>query len=389
MPLQVAGRRPAPPRVPAPTIDLEALKRANPIVRVVESYGVKLHPAGKYLKGLCPFHRERDQSFHVDETTGRWRCFGRCSLDGRWRDVIDFVGVAEYGVAWSPSNGDMFRGVVARLGGNTPAGPLPPLPPPRPPDPKIELTPKVLYLLNKIGRLYHTALMAGGAGPDTPREYLQQRGFNDATLRAHMIGYCPGADRNILLATMDLIGFPIEIARQMHLLDEEHEDREFLRGRIVFPCLDEQGRIVHMAGRKWAPWVWKKSPKYMSLYGLPKPVYGLVGLDRTRPEPVLVTESLPDWLTMRQWGYDTVAMLGTALTPRHAELLRGIGRPLVYVPQNDESGVGLEAVTAWRKMVGRGRIMDMPVGVKDINDLLVAGRQADFEAALARVVAGR
>jgi DNA primase len=390
MPAASAGHRPAPPRArdgPARgqvSIDTEALKRANPIAQVVQSYGVKLRQAGKYLKGLCPFHSERDESFTVDEASDRWRCFGRCSLDGRWRDVIDFVGIQEYGAAWNARNADMFVAVAKRLGGAAPAArPAPPAAPPR--EPKIELTPQVLYLLNKTGRMYHATLMAMGAGPSTPREYLHQRGFSDATLQAHLIGYCPGADTNVLLATMDQIGFPVAIARQMRLLDEQHGDREFLRGRIVFPCMGEQGRIVHLAGRKWASWVWQKAPKYLSLYGLPKPIYGLAGLDPARRAPVLITESLPDWLTLRQWDYDAVAMLGTALTPRHADLLRRVGRPLVYVPQNDESGVGLAAVTAWRAMVGQGVIMDVPVSVKDINDLLVTGRRGDFEAALARV----
>jgi hypothetical protein len=62
--------------------------------------------------GLCPFHKERTPSFTVDPATGRWLFFRRCSLDGRWRDVIDFVGVMTYGPAWNAQNRDMFRAAV-------------------------------------------------------------------------------------------------------------------------------------------------------------------------------------------------------------------------------------------------------------------------------------
>ena len=100
---------------PLDKIDIADLKRRNPIEVVVASYGVKLVQRGQLLVALCPFHQERTPSFKIHPGAGRWRCFGRCSLDGRWRDVIDFVGMMTYGPAWDARNRDMFRAAVARL----------------------------------------------------------------------------------------------------------------------------------------------------------------------------------------------------------------------------------------------------------------------------------
>ncbi len=47
--------------------------------------------AGKSYKGLCPFHREKSPSFHVDRVKGLFYCFG-CGTGG---DVFKFLALTE------------------------------------------------------------------------------------------------------------------------------------------------------------------------------------------------------------------------------------------------------------------------------------------------------
>src|SRR5437868_2687374 len=47
--------------------------------------------AGKSYKGLCPFHREKSPSFHVDRAKGLFYCFG-CGTGG---DVFKFLAQTE------------------------------------------------------------------------------------------------------------------------------------------------------------------------------------------------------------------------------------------------------------------------------------------------------
>lgn len=51
----------------------------------------KLRRAGREWVGLCPFHAEKTPSFHVNDGSGLYHCFG-CTAAG---DAIDFVMAAE------------------------------------------------------------------------------------------------------------------------------------------------------------------------------------------------------------------------------------------------------------------------------------------------------
>src|SRR4030067_99688 len=52
----------------------EIRQRIN-LVELVSRH-VALKKAGRYYKGLCPFHQEKTPSFHVDREKGLWHCFG-------------------------------------------------------------------------------------------------------------------------------------------------------------------------------------------------------------------------------------------------------------------------------------------------------------------------
>ena len=82
---------------------------------------------------------------------------------------------------------------------------------------------------------------------------------------------------------------------------------------------------------------------------------------------MIVVESPPDRLTAVQAGIDAVAVCGTALSEEQAEQLRRLRRPLIFVPHNDESGTGYDAAVRWQATVGKGEIVRLPEGVKDLN----------------------
>ena len=70
----------------------EALKEINSISdlkTVVEYYNVKLSSKGNYIKGCCPFHREKTPSFYLnDEGAGAYyNCFG-CKAGG---NIVNFI----------------------------------------------------------------------------------------------------------------------------------------------------------------------------------------------------------------------------------------------------------------------------------------------------------
>src|SRR5512142_3330873 len=65
----------------------DSVKQQADIVRVIGEY-VKLKKAGaQNFTGLCPFHKEKTQSFSVRATRQFFHCFG-CGVSG---DVFSFV----------------------------------------------------------------------------------------------------------------------------------------------------------------------------------------------------------------------------------------------------------------------------------------------------------
>ena len=66
--------------------DRERVRQASPLVEVLRAY-LKLEKAGAGFRALCPFHREKSPSFHVNPQRGIYHCFG-CQAGG---DVFSFV----------------------------------------------------------------------------------------------------------------------------------------------------------------------------------------------------------------------------------------------------------------------------------------------------------
>ena len=66
------------------------VRQAADIVEFVNQV-TPLKLAGKSHKGLCPFHREKTPSFHVDRDKGLFYCFG-CGTGG---DVFKFLALTE------------------------------------------------------------------------------------------------------------------------------------------------------------------------------------------------------------------------------------------------------------------------------------------------------
>src|SRR5690349_7120758 len=70
-------------------IGQETIDRIRRETKLVELVGetVKLQRRGRSFTGLCPFHKEKTPSFHVNPERGFYHCFG-CHASG---DAIKFV----------------------------------------------------------------------------------------------------------------------------------------------------------------------------------------------------------------------------------------------------------------------------------------------------------
>jgi DNA primase len=373
-------------------VDLEQLKAQNPIETVVQRFGVALQPSGKNYRALCPFHDDHTPSMYIYPEDGGFKCFGAgCGLHG---DVIDFVGYQLHGLEWDKTNPAMFQAALEALS----AGPSASVPgekarrrkpPPSPPlsrkratdaqaDNEKSLTAMILAALDLAARVYHENLVTLGDGQESPLRYLYDRGFTWKTVRDGQFGYCP-SHSDLLKVAAELMSVPREALLEAGVLRPKrngHGDYETFYGRITLTDRDFSFRVVHLIGRKFpGDNLPEEAPKYLSLPDWPKPLYGFASLPYKGRGPVMIVEAPLDMLTLRQWGYDAVAVAGAEMKGQHAQRLRDLDRPLVIIPNNDAAG--LEGAERWRETIMAGdrlnmlRLPDQVGGqpVKDVNEL--------------------
>ena len=345
-------------------VDTEALKLAHPIEEVVARYGVELKRQGRAMVGRCIFHADGGRpNLHIYADSQSWRCY-RCGIGG---DVVAFVMHAE----------DVsFRDAVDRLTSGR-SGPVRPMrrstPAPRPSSSKLEgRTADELAVLQAATSFYHSNLLADRRA----LEYLAQRGISLATARHCRLGYAAGDQ---LLAFLHWQRLPLGAALQLGLLTRA--GHEFMAGRIVIPELCA-GRPMWLIGRALAEDLADDVPKYLGLPGT-KP---LLGWDQARcTATVCAVEGVFDFLTLRQWGYPVVGLLGTNVRADQVEQLRAFSRAYLVLDTDD---AGVEGTLNLQEAIGATAVaVALPEDVKDPAELaLRPDGQAVFAGALLRAV---
>ncbi len=329
--------------------ELETLKAAHPIVEVAAAYGLDLASAGSRLVGLCPLHDETHPSFTLYPDAGRFYCFG-CRQGG---DVIDLVRLLD---------GVGFREALDRLQGGLPLSPRQ----------RMEARRRNVVLADRPARslqarqspegraaleiataLYQQELEETGAA----QRYLVSRGIDADLAQTCRLGYCTG---NGLVAALRREGVPLRAALEVGLL-VGREGHERFAGRISIPEV-RNGQPVWLIGRLVDERT--DAPRYMSLPG-PRP---LLGLEQIAGRAAVVgTEGVFDWLTLVGWGLPAFATIGTALPAKAVEELAA-ARAIYLAFDRDRPGRAAARALAGR-LGGRVRLVTLPQGIKDVNEL--------------------
>ena len=332
--------------------EIESVRVNNPIEQVVGRY-VELRPSGRRLLGRCPFHDDPTPSFVVYVHNQSWYCFG-CDIGG---DVFRFVERIEH---------VSFTEALQRLGSITlttkPVSRVVPVSVTT--LPRLELSDEHFTLLTAATEVYHAAIFT----QSRVLEYLAKRRIDLDMVRRHRIGYVTGDD---LAKYFRFRGWDPEIANDLGLLGPRGE---YFRQRIVIPEL-RNGRAIYMVGRATQKY---QKAKYLGLPGAPKPLYG-GELIRGASEVCLV-EGAFDWLTLVEWDYPTVALLGSHLKHELVSELADAQRVFI-VTDSDEPG--RKSARQLAETFGkRARIVPPLPNAKDVNELAMRPRAREIFAEL-------
>lgn len=349
------------------------IKERLNIQDIVAPY-VKLTRAGKSLRGLCPFHKEKTPSFHVSSERGTWHCFG-CGLGG---DGFSFIEKVE-GVDFKGALQILAEKAGVTLEYDTAA---------RENRSQVE---RLRAAMNRASEWY-----AGKISESPAQTYALQRGLSKETLAQWRLGYAPDTWR-ALLEALSAEGFTLpELVAAGLIKEADGKPGTFydrFRNRLMFPIRDGAGRAVGFTGRilpatavqEIEPAKYLNSPE-TELYRKSEILFGMdTAKDaiRTRDFTLLV-EGQMDVLLAHQAGFqNAVALSGTALSEKHLTLMKRYSENLMLVLDADAAGLSATAKSAVLALSGGLRVKAalLPEG-KDPADLIREDPKA-FSSAIA------
>ncbi len=302
---------------------IEQIRAAADLVTLIGEH-VELKRTGSDFRGPCPFHGGTHRNFSVVPKKQMYHCFV-CHESG---DVFTF---------WMKKFGLDYPTAVREIAGKV--GIVVPEDRATGPDPNEPLYSAVGAAADWFARQLRESEEAASA-----REYLARRGIEDATRDEYQLGYAPARGEAVRDA-LKALGITDDVQLQAGLL-VEREDTSVaprFRGRLIFPIADVRGRVVGFGGRILG----EGEPKYLnspesSLFHKGGLLYGLDrarGAIRTASLAILV-EGYVDAIRLHAAGIqNTIAPLGTALTPEQARVLRRYTRQVAIAYDADTPGL--------------------------------------------------
>jgi len=323
----------------------DMIKEKLDIADIVRGY-VSLSPAGKNLKGLCPFHKEKTPSFIVSPDRQTWHCFG-CSEGG---DMISFVMKYE-NIEFLDTLKLLAEkaGIDIRQTANT-----------------DERRHKILYDINEVASNFFVDQLAGDMVlAKTALTYLKDRGLTLETIHAFELGFATNTSDGLHRFLLKQ-GFTItDIERAGLVIKTErgtYWDR--FRGRIMFPLHNHFGKVIGFTGRIMPGAEDEKTGKYVnspetSIFNKSKLLFGFYKTKQAiREEKTAVfVEGQMDFLLAWQDGIkNVVATSGTAVTQEHIKTIKRVADELIIAFDNDDAGH-----TASEKLIDLAQSADMSV----------------------------
>jgi DNA primase catalytic core len=268
-----------------PEQEIERLKQEVSLRGVVERYGVQLKAHGADLRGLCPFHEDKEPSLVVSPSKNLWHCLGACQAGG---SVIDFVMKAE-GVSFRHAVELLREGLPNAATGARPIkiSTVRKMPPP------FERDAGDVEILGQVIGFYHETLKQSAEA----LSYLESRGIcHGEAIDRFKLGYANRSLGYRLPAKNRKAGAEAR-GRLEKLGILRQSGHEHFRGSLVIPICDEHGRVVEVYGRKIAADNELRPGTPLHVY-LPGPHRGVWNIEAVAAsEEIILCEALIDALT--------------------------------------------------------------------------------------------
>ncbi|MBO5578586.1 MAG: DNA primase [Bacilli bacterium] len=357
-------------------ISEDILKHAD-IVKVIGSY-LNLVKQGKNYKAVCPFHDDTNPSLTISPEKQFFKCFV-CGTGG---NAFNFVQKFEH-----VSFPEAVR-KVADIIGYHPEG-LEAISKPVKVDEKKEALLKCLHDLN----LYYQFALNTPDGKEGV-EYFDSRNLDASLRNKYKLGYAPKDGK----ATIDFLlkkGHSIVTIEQtgvMRMISNTNY-RDMNEGRVTFPICDIDGNVIGFSARRIKN---DDSAKYMNtpetyLFHKTNNLYNIhIAKDACKLKGyIYVCEGFMDVFALGKIGIDAaVAIMGTALTNEHIQILRSLNVEIRLCLDGDLPGQSAMMKIA-RVLAKNGikfRVVDNQGSSKDPDEILNQDGKEALEEYLNKLV---
>jgi DNA primase len=290
---------------------IEEIKNKLNVLDIVGGY-VKLTKTGANFRGICPFHSEKGPSFFVSPARQMWKCFG-CGKGG---DIFEFIKEIE-GVEF----GDALRLLANKAGVEL-----------KRENPQVASERKRLYEICDLACAFFEKQLGNSAYGKDAKEYLLKRGITEESVKKWRLGYSPDTWQGLSDFLVGRGYTRDEIVKAGLAVQSEKGNNPYdrFRGRIIFPIMDLNSQIIGFGARVFKEIDKKETAKYINtpqtlLYDKSNVLYGInyAKVAIRKNNQCVLTEGYTDAIMCHQAGFEnTVAVSGTALTPRHLNLLK-------------------------------------------------------------------
>lgn len=289
---------------------------------------VELKKRGSNLLGLCPFHDEKTPSFTVSPSKNIYKCFG-C---GRGGSPVNFVMEHE-----QLSYPETLRYLADKYDIDIVEDALD--------DAAIEKkeTRESLYIVNKlVSEYFQDQLFNSDYGKSIGLSYFKKRAYPEHIIQKFELGFSP-SNGDAMMMFAQSKGIKVEHLRQLGLITDKQ--RDFFRGRVMFPIHNVTGKVIAFAGRSLTND--KRSPKYINspeteIYNKSWVLYGMHLAKKfiSSADECILVEGYTDVISLHLQGIENVvAASGTALTDGQIKLIKRYTRNVLMLYDGDQAGV--------------------------------------------------
>lgn len=296
------------------------------IVDVISNY-LPLQKKGKDYKAICPFHNDTNPSLSISPSKQIYKCFV-CGAGGNaFTFLQNYLNISYIEAVKKVAE---ISGIDASdIQANEPVR-------------KINEKLLPLYTMHDEANQVFRHLLHTKNGL-AAYEYLKNRHINDDLIEKFDIGYA-GNDNQLLNAFKKLSYKEVDMVKSGLIIDGERGLFDRYRDRVMFALHDEYGKVIGFSGRIYKPNV--SESKYMNspeseIFIKSKTLYHYFQAKDAIKKAgfAYLLEGFMDVIALSRIGINnTLALMGTALTNDHLNMIRKVTNTIYLCLDGDRAG---------------------------------------------------